>query len=131
MQTLRIRGIVVKGRQQGRKIGFPTANIQAQKLIKNLDFGIYAGRVELVENKKIKSYKAAISFGPAPTFEVFDTSLEAHILDFDREIYGEKVCVQVNYFLRKIEKYDSIEELKDQIQKDCERTREILRILDA
>lgn len=125
---MKIQGIVGKGRQQGRKIGFPTANIlttsQDSEHLEELEFGIYAGKI----NVQDQWYVCAISYGQAPTFKVNEITLEAHIIDFAAEIYKQKVELQIEYFLRPIETYSSLDALKIQIEKDCIRAKTVIML---
>jgi riboflavin kinase / FMN adenylyltransferase len=117
-----ISGEVIKGRQEGRKIGFPTANIEAigvSNLETILPKGVWATRIK-VEGKW---HKSACSYGPAPVYNIEQTILEVHILDFDKDIYGQIVEVEFLGKIRDICNFDSIEMLIEQIQKDCEVSR--------
>ncbi len=107
-----LTGMVVNGYQIGRKIGFPTANIAAEegKLVpKN---GVYAARVSK------KGEKAVVNIGNRPTFNGNDVTIEVHIIDFEGDIYGEKITIEFVSRLRDEMKFDSPEELVEQINKD-------------
>jgi riboflavin kinase / FMN adenylyltransferase len=119
---IKISGEVMHGDKIGRKIGFPTANIYP-KLLKNLEVGIYAGLAFLEK----KTYEAAIYIGKKPTFKSSDLKVEVHILDFNQDIYGQNLKVHILDFIRGDQKFDSVEKLKIQIAKDCQKIREILR----
>ncbi len=118
-----ISGLVVSGRQVGRKIGFPTANIKsANELIPGN--GVYA--VQIQYRKKL--YPAIMNIGVRPTFSGQTRSLEAHLLDFNENIYGKRLRV---FFIDKIrdeKRFESIPELVCQIQKDSHKARKILEI---
>ncbi len=120
----RLSGIVVRGDQRGRTIGFPTANIDysIDKLIP--PNGIYACWVYLTGEK----YQAAVNIGINPTFTPDKKSInvEAYLLDFDREIYGETLELEFVFRLRDELKFDSVEALIAQIGLDVEQTRKIL-----
>lgn len=104
-----ITGKVIQGKQLGRTLGYPTANIlpdDPNKLIPKK--GVYNTR--LVINGK--RYKAATSIGLNPTVEDRrDESIESYILDFEGDIYGESVCIEFKHFLREEKKFNSIDEL--------------------
>lgn len=109
-----ISGDVVKGFQNGRKIGIPTANVQYSKdklLPKN---GVYAGYT-IVDGKY---YKSVINVGANPTFCAERVTVESHLLGFDRNIYGKRIRVEFVTRIRDERKFGSPEELKGQIKKD-------------
>lgn len=116
-----ITGTVIKGFQRGRLLGFPTANldIPMTKVIPKI--GVYRGFCEYGGSV----YKAMINIGFNPTFNNQLMSVEAHILDFDKNIYGEQIKI---YFLDRIrdeKKFSTIEELKEQLIKDKAFTEQI------
>ena len=119
-----LRGPVIRGDGRGRKIGVPTANIDYphEKIVPAI--GIYAGWAH-VDNKR---HQAAISIGINPTFtpDKQVPSVEAHILDFDEDIYGEQLKIEFVARLRDELKFDSVETLVEQIWRDVEETRKIL-----
>ncbi len=107
-----ISGEVVKGQQLGRQIGFRTANlIYPQELI-DLPFGVYS----VVVSYGGKVYKGITNFGIRPTVSnTHKCSLETHILDFDKDIYGKRISVEFLNMIRPEKKFASIDELKSQI----------------
>lgn len=114
-----IPGIVVHGDKRGRTIGFPTANIQAEDGCFIPATGVYAVRI-FVQNKWCDG---VCNVGYKPTFknpEDKQLSIEVHILNFNKNIYGEEVKVRWYKRLRSEQKFNGIEELKVQIQKDKE-----------
>lgn len=119
-----LRGPVVRGDQRGRTIGFPTANVDysIEKLIP--PNGIYACWGKLNSEK----FKAAVNIGVNPTFtpDKKSINIEAYLLDFDREIYGETLELEFVSRLRDELKFDSVEALIAQIGRDVEQTRAIL-----
>ena len=120
-----LRGPVIRGDGRGKKIGVPTANIEypRQKIVPAL--GIYAGWAQLEDNK----YKAAISIGINPTFtpDKQVPSVEAYLLDFDQDIYGEELKIEFVARLRDELKFDSVDALVEQIWRDVEESRNILK----
>ncbi len=112
-----ISGIVIKGAQLGRTIGFPTANIIYPPLIQ-IPYGSYAVEVELNNFK----YKGVMNFGIKPTVNNPQKMplAEVHIIDFNQDIYGEMINIKIRDFIRKEQKFDSLDELKAQIKKDIE-----------
>ncbi|MEA2662970.1 MAG: riboflavin kinase / adenylyltransferase [Chloroflexota bacterium] len=116
-------GTIVKGEQRGRALGFPTINVAppSDKLLPH--DGIYATWVVLGGRR----YRAASSLGVRPTFGAGPRKLEAYILDFDEEVYGQEATIAFVERLRDEVRFDSAEELSRQIAKDVERTRLALR----
>lgn len=112
-----VPGIVVHGDKRGRTIGFPTANIQPQDGNFIPATGVYAVRI-LVQDKW---YDGVCNVGYKPTFknpEDKQLTIEVHILDFNKNIYGEEVVVGWYKRIRSEKKFDGIEALKSQIEKD-------------
>lgn len=110
-----IEGKVVSGKQLGRTIGFPTANIEISvpyKLIPKE--GVYA--VEVLVAKK--SYFGMLNIGHKPTFKENQLSTEVHIFDFNEDIYNKTIQVKFNHFLREEQKFDNLEALKTQLEQD-------------
>lgn len=111
-----IEGKVVRGRQIGREIGFPTINLDYNK-----DFVIPKGGVySTVVKYKDKLYKGVTNIGYNPTVENQKLSIETHILDFNNNIYDETIRVYFTGRIRDEKKFDSLEELACRIEKDKE-----------
>lgn len=116
----KVPGIVVQGDKRGRTIGFPTANIQAMDGCFIPAIGVYAVKI-LVQNKL---YDGVCNVGYKPTFKnpnEKQLTIEVHILDFEKNIYGEEVELYWYKRLRDEQKFDGIESLKAQISRDKER----------
>lgn len=114
-----VAGLVVHGKELGRKMGFPTANVAMPKGKALPDFGIYISRVKT----KTGIYPAVVSLGFHPTVPEGDITLEAHLLGHSEDLYGQKLRV---VFLKRIRpeiKFDGIEALKEQIAKDVQATK--------
>ncbi|MBR4922406.1 MAG: bifunctional riboflavin kinase/FAD synthetase [Bacteroidaceae bacterium] len=113
-----LQGTIVSGYQVGRKIGFPTANLQvdfSNKLVPSI--GVYAVYVYVNGQK----YKGMLNIGHRPTLNNgTDLSIEVHILDFEGDIYHQPMRIEFVDFLRAEAKFQSTEELALQIQKDKE-----------
>jgi riboflavin kinase / FMN adenylyltransferase len=108
-------GIVIRGDQLGRKLGYPTANLQYTESDKiHLGHGVYAAYAEVDGI----AYKGMLSIGTRPTLENSNERVEINIFDFDEEIYGETVRVTVKKYLRGQEKYSSLDELIKQLAID-------------
>jgi len=119
-----LQGLVTHGDQRGKTIGFPTANLEYAREKVMPAGGIYACWAYLGGEK----HKAAVNLGTNPTFTPDKRTLnvEAYLLDFDRDIYGEMLQLEFVARLRAELKYDSVDALIKQIQSDVEQTREIL-----
>ncbi|MDQ1397000.1 MAG: riboflavin kinase / adenylyltransferase [Acidimicrobiaceae bacterium] len=120
-----VRGTVEEGDRRGRELGFPTANVAVPAEIQLPADGIYAGWYERPDGFV---HPAAISLGRRPTFyEHADMSLlEAYLLDFDGELYGERASLRFVERLREEEKFDSVDALIAQMNKDVDRARSLL-----
>ena len=112
-----VRGVVVNGDKRGRSIGFPTANVEVPNAMCLPADGVYAGRFRCDDGSV---HACAINLGRRPTFfEHADHSLlEAHLLDFSGDLYGQKVSVTFEHFLRSERKFDGLEAIKTQLQLD-------------
>jgi riboflavin kinase/FMN adenylyltransferase len=120
-----VRGVVRRGDQRGRELGFPTANVAVPDGMQLPADGIYAGWYLRPDGGV---HPAAISLGRRPTF--YDAQpfslLEANLLDFSGDLYGEQARVQFVARLRGEVRFDSVEDLTRQIARDVERAREVL-----
>lgn len=117
-----LTGEVVPGRQLGRTIGIPTANLQLPQGLLVPAFGVYAC-LALVEGKP---HMAVTNIGTRPTVEGHHVTVEPWLLDFDGDLYGKELTLEFHDFLRPEQKFASLEELKAQIHKDAAKTRELL-----
>jgi riboflavin kinase / FMN adenylyltransferase len=116
-----LRGEVVHGRERGRTIGFPTANIQSRTECLPPD-GVYATRVVLDDD----FHPSITNIGMRPTFGEPERAIEAHIFDFDRDIYGRDVKLEIVARIRPERKFDSAQALAAQIASDLQRAKQIL-----
>jgi riboflavin kinase/FMN adenylyltransferase len=123
--TFEARGPVVTGDQRGRLLGFPTANVEVSNSMSLPADGVYAGWYERPSGEL---HPCAINLGRRPTFyEHADSSLlEAHLLDFEADLYGERARVRFTHFLRSERKFDGIEALKEQLDLDIAHARGLL-----
>jgi len=112
-----VRGVVVNGDKRGRTIGFPTANVEVPNAMCLPADGVYAGKFKCDDGSM---HACAINLGRRPTFfEHADHSLlEAHLLDFAGDLYGQKASVTFEHFLRSERKFDGLEAIKTQLQLD-------------
>lgn len=119
------RGIVVQGDQRGRLLGFPTANVEVPNAICVPADGVYAGWYQRPDDSR---HACAINLGRRPTFyEHADHSLlEAHLLDFEGDLYTETARVEFTHFLRSERKFDGIDALVSQLKNDIDHARAVL-----
>lgn len=116
-------GIVVKGRQLGRTIGFPTANVQVAQFYKLIPVnGVYAVRTFF----RNEWHKGMMNIGTRPTVDGIGRTQEVNIFDFDDDIYGETVTVEIIDYIRTEQKFNGLDELKSQILADKTKSKEIL-----
>lgn len=119
-----LNGMVIEGDKLGRTIGFRTANISVEEDYKMIPCkGSYACLAHF-GNEKLK---AMVNIGVRPTIEGSELRIEAHLLDFEKEIYGDRLRLQFKHRLRPEQKFDGLEELKAQLEKDREQTRSLLK----
>jgi riboflavin kinase / FMN adenylyltransferase len=116
-----LSGTVVHGRERGRTIGFPTANLESITECLPPD-GVYATRVVLPEG----AFASITNIGMRPTFAEPARTIEAHIFDFDRDIYGSRIRLEIVERIRGERKFESGQALAAQIAQDLRRAREIL-----
>ena len=115
-----LSGTVVQGKQLGRQLGYPTANIQIDEPNKLIPpNGVYIGYTLIGETK----YKIMLNIGVRPTVDGTSQTIEAHILDFSKDIYNTQITLFLVQFLREEQRFDGLDALKIQLQKDEAKTR--------
>lgn len=118
-----ISGLVVKGKQLGRTIGFPTANVQVREIAKLIPAdGVYA--VKVIYNEQ--SFGGMLNIGNRPTVDGTFQTIEVNIFDFNQDIYGENLTIEFVQKVRNEQKFNGLEALKEQINRDKELIKEIL-----
>jgi len=118
-------GEVLRGQGIGKKIGVPTANIAVKDIEKIVPTsGVYAGWIEFDCHKR----EIVVSIGPKPTFNKYEEYIEAHILDFNKDLYGKEIRIGFNRRLRNIIKFDTRQALVNQIKKDIENLKQNIPI---
>jgi len=122
-----IEGEVVTGEQRGRQIGFPTANVALGNFL-NPAFGVYACWISMSDGVEPEWRKGVVNIGRRPTFDGKGVTVEAHLFDFDANLYGKILRVVPAKFLRPELPFKSIDEIRTQIKKDCSKA---LSVLDA
>ncbi len=123
----RMSGRIVKGRKVGRSLGFATANVDLRRR-QSAVMGIFAVRVSGLEEGPVDG---VASVGTRPTFDLKKPLLEVYLFDFDRDIYGDYIHVDFIGHIRDEEKYDSVDELVAQMNKDVENAKAILAAVAA
>ncbi|MEA2998461.1 MAG: riboflavin kinase / adenylyltransferase [Sphingomonadales bacterium] len=114
-----IEGIVEHGDKRGRAIGYPTANLSLDRYLRPR-FGVYAVRGRLPDGRGLDG---AANLGIRPTFEPPKELLEPYFFDFDGDLYGQRIEVELISFLRAEAKFETLDALKAQMAKDCEEAR--------
>jgi riboflavin kinase / FMN adenylyltransferase len=110
-----LNGIVVKGNQLGRKIGFPTANlIPGKEEYLKLKKGVYAVKVKIDQD----IFDGMANIGVRPTLDQHELTVEVHLFDFSDDIYGKTITIVFYDFIREEKKFSGLEELKSQLAKD-------------
>ena len=126
-QVFRMTGVVVRGDQRGREMGFPTANIALADGLAVPSDGVYAGWVTRLDDPAAPRWPAAISVGTNPTFDGVERRVEAYVLDRDDlELYGVEIAIDFYARLRGQVKYRGMEALIEQMHADVEQIRHLL-----
>ena len=121
-----IRGIVEHGDKRGRTIGYPTANLAIDSYLRP-KYGIYAVTGRVLATGEV--LKGAANIGIRPQFEPPKELLEPYFFDFSGDLYGQEIEVAFHHFLRGEAKFDSVDELVAQMEKDCAEARRLLSAL--
>ena len=120
-----IEGEVQTGEQRGRQIGFPTANVDPGDYVMPA-LGVYAVRVGIVDGENTDWRDGVANVGRRPTFDGEGITVEAHLFDFDGDLYGKVLRVAFIDSLRPELKFDGIDAIRAQIEKDCTAARIVL-----
>lgn len=113
-----LEGKVVMGDRRGRLLGFPTANVQAAEGMLLPSFGVYAGFLRRLDRPEEPALASAINVGIRPTFDGTRLSIEAHAIDFSGDLYGAHVAIEFQQRIRGEMKFDSVDALVEQVQRD-------------
>jgi riboflavin kinase/FMN adenylyltransferase len=125
----RVEGVVVRGKMRGRALGFPTANLECPPHTAIPGDGIYAGWLSTLtaDGQEDDRWPAAISVGPNSTFGEAERTVEAYALDRDDlDLYGTHVAIDFTARLRGTTRFDSVDELVEQMHRDVDQARELL-----
>lgn len=124
----RVEGVVVRGQQRGRQLGFPTANVESPPHTAIPADGIYAGWLATLDEsgQETNRWPAAISIGTNPTFDGQTRTVEAYALDrTDLDLYGLHAAIDFGTRLRGTQRFDSVEALVEQMHRDVDQAREL------
>jgi riboflavin kinase/FMN adenylyltransferase len=124
----RIEGTVIQGDQRGRELGYPTANLSIDGLHPP-KYGVYAVTVDILDGPSKGRYFGAASIGERPTFGVYKPNLEVFLFDFQADIYGANISVALVNYQRPELKFDNLDALIAQMDKDCAIAKETLNNL--
>jgi len=119
-RAYKICGRVAHGDKRGRTIGFPTANIKLHRHATPLN-GVYAVTMSGIAEHEVNG---VANIGKRPTVDGHNLQLEVHLYDFDKEIYGEQVCVEFKLKIREEKRFESFDALKEQIIKDSKQAKD-------
>ncbi|MEM6267471.1 MAG: bifunctional riboflavin kinase/FAD synthetase [Pseudomonadota bacterium] len=118
-----IRGVVEHGDKRGRTIGYPTANLSLDKYLRP-KYGVYAVTGKVLSTGKVLT--GAANLGIRPNFNPPKELLEPHFFDFSGDLYGQEIEIAFHHFLRGEARFDGIEALTAQMEKDCIRAKQLL-----
>ena len=117
-----VQGVVQHGDKNGRKLGYPTANIDMGSYLRPL-YGIYAVKGRLADGRILNG---AANLGIRPQFDPPKELLEPHFFDFSEDLYGQTIEVEFHAFIRAEAKFDSLDDLMAQMEKDCTKAKILL-----
>jgi len=117
-------GVVAKGRGLGRDLGYPTVNLVSQEgILPNIPHGVYAGWTNVNKER----YVSIMSFGKAETVGITSVSFEVHLLDYQGDLYGRELEVNIVLFLRPMVAFHTVTQLTEAMRDDERRARELLK----
>ena len=120
-----VSGEVVRGDQRGREIGFPTANLKVEPLLLPKD-GVYAVVARVLDDSGVTLLHGVANLGIRPTFEA-GRSVEVHLFGFDGDLYGKRMRIGFASRIRGETKFDGLEALREQIDRDCDEAKNALQ----
>lgn len=113
---------VIQGKQIGRKLGFPTINLDKPTILQGQKEGVYACLVKIED----EIHKGILYYGPRLILKEKENILEIYLFDFDKDICDQTISFQLKNYIREVKDFPDFEEFKKQLILDCSRTREIL-----
>jgi riboflavin kinase/FMN adenylyltransferase len=116
-RTFSLQGVVVRGEGRGRTLGFPTANLEVDSVQSLLPEGVYATWTHIGDEK----YASVTNIGKRPTFGTNGRTVETYIIDFEGDLYGRELKIDIVDLLRRETKFNNTDELKKQILDDIEK----------
>ena len=117
-----LTGQIVHGKGLGRTVGMPTANLQVSDADVLPECGVYATRIRIGG----RAYDAVTNIGRRPSVDAEShVTIETHIIDFNEDIYGQEVVLEVLLFLRPIQTFSGLQEVRRQVQKDIEEVKKL------
>ncbi|MCQ2609288.1 MAG: riboflavin kinase [Lachnospiraceae bacterium] len=120
---VKIKGKVKVGKRKGHTVGMPTANISYDFSKNDMEYGVYASYV-YVDDKR---YKSVTNVGLRPSVDNSDIpTIETHILDFNEDIYEKEIELELVSYIRGIQKFNGLEEVKKQVDKDIQEASSVL-----
>jgi riboflavin kinase/FMN adenylyltransferase len=122
----RVDGVVVRGQRRGREMGYPTANVETPPFTAIPADGVYAGHLVTRDGAAQDRFPAAISVGTNPTFQGSRRTVEAYVLDYDGDLYGEHVGIEFAQRLRPMTAFPDVGQLMAAMAKDVVDTRQVL-----
>jgi riboflavin kinase/FMN adenylyltransferase len=121
-RTFSLQGTVAKGDGRGHVLGFPTANLEVNNMQSLLPEGVYATWIHIGDER----YPSVTNIGKRPTFGANERAVETHVIDFSGDLYDRELKIDIVNLLRREKRFDSAEELKQQIIDDIEKSKTVL-----
>ena len=118
-----LTGTVISGRKLGRTLGIPTANLEIPSGVICPKHGVYACKAIVNDDE----YLAVTNIGNRPTVAGHHTTVEAWLLDFESDLYGQKLTLEFYTFLRPEQKFPSLDALQEEIRKNAQQTRKFFQ----
>ncbi len=115
-----ITGKVIQDRKVGRNLGFPTLNVHIDNGKHRIKEGVYLGKTVIDK----KEYRTILNYGGRPTFDLNVSLVEAHVIDYEGNLYDKEVTLSFCKYMREVKKFSGVEDLKEQLKKDLLRARE-------
>src|SRR3990167_2994145 len=117
-----LKAKVIEGKQIGRKLGFPTINLDNPGLLSGKKEGVYACLVKIDE----KIHQGVLYYGPRLILNEKENILEIYLFDFNNDIYGQEVLFQLKDYIRGVENFPDFDAFKNRLASDCRKASQIL-----